>query len=307
MFKIIQKRKFFFVFSGILCLVSILSLSFWGLKLGIDFTGGALMELEFKNMARPEVRIIREKATNILGEVIVQETGTSAVILKFKNIDEDTHQRFLNEFKMAVIPASSDEVKPSIEENRYETIGPSIGRELKKKALWAIILVNLGIIIYIGWAFRKVSKPVASWKYGLGAIIALVHDILITLGLFSLLGHFFGAEVDSTILVALLTILGYSVNDTIVLYDRIRENLLRQRNEKFEETINESVNQNLSRCINTSLTTEFVLLALYFFGGETIKYFSLALIFGIFIGTYSSIFIASALIVEWGKVRITHN
>lgn len=298
MYKIIQKRKIFFAISGTLCLISILSLIFWGLNLGIDFTGGALIELEFKEMNRPEVTAIRERANNILKDAVVQQSGDNSVILKFKTIDESTRQKFLTDFKESFAKGEGS----SIEEVRYESIGPSIGRELQKKALWGIVLVNLGIIIYIAWAFRKVSRPVASWMYGLGAVVALIHDVLITVGLFSIAGHFYGGvEVNLMIIAALLTILGYSVNDTIVVYDRTRENLLRSRNEDFEETVNASVNQTLRRSINTSLTTELSLIALYFFGGETIKYFTLALIFGIFIGTYSSIFIASALVTEWGK------
>ncbi len=297
MYKIIQKRKIFFAISGALCLVSILSLIFWGLNFGIDFTGGTLVELEFKGMNRPEVTVIREKANNILKDAVVQQSGDNNVILKFKTIDEATHQKFLTGFKENF----AKEQGSSIEEVRYESIGSSIGRELKKKALWGIILVNLGIIIYIAWAFRKVSRPVASWMYGSAAVIALIHDILITVGIFSIAGHFYGVEVDLMIIAALLTILGYSVNDTIVVFDRTRENLLKSRNENFEETVNISVNQTLSRSINTSLTVELSLIALYFFGGETIKYFNLALIFGIFIGTYSSIFVASALVTVWGK------
>lgn len=299
MFQIIQKRKIFLIISGALVLISVLSLIFWGLKFGADFTGGALMEVEFKNIKRPEINLIREKVNSILGNAVVQASGENNVLLKFSSIDEETRQLILKSLKDKF--ASKD---GNVEEIRFESIGPAIGREMKRKALWAVVLVNFGIMVYVAWAFKKVSKPVSSWIYALSAIAALIHDILITAGLFSVAGHFWGMEFDFMIVVALLTILGYSVNDTIVVYDRIRENLLKAKRSDFENTINESVNQTLARSVNTSLTTELALLALYFFGGETIKHFVLVLIFGIFIGTYSSIYIASALIVEWEKRKI---
>lgn len=294
MYKIIQKRRIFLVISGLLSLISIISLSIWGLNFGTDFTGGTFMELEFKDMQRPETVVVQENLNSILGNIDAKPSGEDKLILKFKAIDEDTHQLVLKNLKEKLIQNGG-----SIEESRFESIGPIIGKEMKQKALWAIILVNLGIMVYVSWAFRKVSKPVPSWVYALGAIIALIHDVLITTGLFSILGHFFGVEFNFMIVVALLTILGYSVNDTIVVYDRARENLLRAKRSDFENTINESVNQTLARSINTTLTTELTLLALYFFGGDTIKYFVVALLFGIFFGAYSSIFIATALVMEW--------
>ncbi|MFH1610283.1 MAG: protein translocase subunit SecF, partial [Patescibacteria group bacterium] len=188
-------------------------------------------------------------------------------------------------------------------EKRFESIGPVIGEELKNKAIWAIGLALIIIIAFIAFAFRQVSKPVASWKYGIGAIIALAHDIIIVVGAFSVLNHFFlGFEVDILFVTALLTILGYSVNDTIVVYDRTRENLIYNPQSTFEETINKSVNDTITRSVNTSLTTLLVLLSLYFLGGTTIQNFVLALICGTLIGAYSSIFIASPLLVVWQKM-----
>ena len=167
----------------------------------------------------------------------------------------------------------------------------------------AILIVIGAIIIYIAWAFRKVTKPVPSWQYGIIAVLALVHDVGITLGVFSVLGHFWGVELDIAFVAAILTVLGYSVNDTIVIFDRIRENVVHRGSHGFEETVNESINQTITRSLNTGLTTLFVLISVYAFGGVTIRYFMLALIVGIIIGTYSSIFFASPLLVVFNKER----
>lgn len=188
-------------------------------------------------------------------------------------------------------------------EIKFESIGPVIGRELRQKTTYAIVVVAVSIILYIAWAFRKVSKPVQSWKYGLGAVIALCHDLLIVTGIFSILGRFLGYEIDILFVTALLTILGYSVNDTIVVYDRTRENLFRYQGFDFEQVVNKSVNETIVRSLNTSLTTLIVLFAIFLFGGASIRNFVLALICGIVVGTYSSIFIASPLLVVWEKLR----
>ena len=294
MLKIIQKRKLWFTVSGIFCLISIIALSVWGLNFGIDFTGGTLMELSFsgEDGTRPEIQAVKEALNPLeLGEINIQPSGKNNLLLRMKAIDETTHQNIL----------SALNEKFTIEEKRFESIGPVIGQELKRKAIYAIVIALVAIICYIAWAFRKVSYPVASWKYGTVATITLFHDILIVLGIFSILGHFQNVEIGTPFIAALLTILGYSVNDTIVVFDRIRENLARSPANTFEETVNKGVNETLVRSLNTSLTTLFVLLAIYFFGGETIKYFALALIIGIISGTYSSIFTASPLLVSWQR------
>ena len=285
---IIQHRKIYFIISGFLMVASIVSLLFWGLKLGIDFTGGSLLEIEFKNQPLSS-QAIKEKLNPLnLGEISIQPTGQKGVILRLKDINEQTHQNILN--------ALND-----VEEKRFESIGPMIGQELKKRALWAISLAILMIIIYIAWAFRKVSRPVPSWQYGLAAILALIHDITIPTGIFSALGHFKGVEIGILFVTALLTILGFSVHDTIVVFDRIRENLRKGIGQDFETTVNLSINQTITRSINTSLTVLLTLFAIYFLGGETTKFFVLILILGIIFGTYSSIFIASPLLVVWEK------
>jgi len=286
--QIIKRRKIYFTISIILLLGSLFSLIVWGLKLGIDFTGGSLMEISFTE-ERLSNQEIQDKLIDLnLGKINIQPIGNTNVLLRIKEIDEDTHQQILSNLG-------------NIKEERFESVGPLIGEELKRKAIWAIGLALLVIILYIAWAFRKVSKPIASWQYGLVAIVALFHDIFITLGFFSLLGYFREIEIGLPFVAAFLTILGYSVNNSIVIFDRVRENLLKMNWDDFKEVVNQSINQSLTRCLNTALTTLFVLLAVFFLGGESIKYFSLALIVGIIVGTYSSIFITSSLIIAWYK------
>ncbi|HLD28352.1 MAG TPA: protein translocase subunit SecF [Patescibacteria group bacterium] len=312
---IIQNRKYFYIFSGALLLISVLSLIAWGLNPGIDFTGGSLLEVKF-NVDRPDIIEAKESLAQLdLGDIKIQPAGDTNMILRFRDVDEYTHQQILTTLKDAfrqesdvnVTTTGDDEVlavivaDPLIEE-RFESIGPIIGEELKHKAWIAILMAVMMIIAYIAYAFRKVSKPVASWKFGVAAILALVHDIVIVTGLFSILGHFLGVEVDSLFITALLTILGFSVHDTIVVFDRTRENLAKHYSGDFEQVVNDSVNQTISRSINTSFTTLLVLLTLYFFGGATISNFVLALIAGVVIGTYSSIFVASPVIVSWNSL-----
>jgi preprotein translocase subunit SecF len=294
MIKVIQNRKINYAISLILVIVSVASLVMWGLKLGLDFTGGSLMEVSFSNSRPANTEIPGQLADLKLGDIKTQTADEQGIILRFKTVDEDTHQKIIKELKDK---NQGQEVK----ELRFESVGPVIGEELKNKSLLAIILASLAIILYIAYAFRKVSKPVVSWKYGVAAIIALLHDLLIVTGLFSLLGHFMGVEVDALFITALLTILGFSVHDTIVVFDRTRENLSKHYSGDFEEVVNDSVNQTISRSINTSMTTFLALMALYFFGGDSTKWFVLALIVGIIVGTYSSIFVASPLVVDWNR------
>lgn len=303
---IIQKRKIFYFFSGALMVISILSLLFWGLKFGIDFTGGSLMEVSFQNLERPNVQLVTDALKGLnLGEIKAQPAGEENMILRFKNVDEATHQNVLqalrDKFKAPVERNGNQNsvAAHSVIEEKFETVGPIVGQELKQKTWWVIFLAALMIVIYIAFAFRKISKPVSSWKYGVAAILAVIHDIFIVTGLFSILGHFAGMEVDSLFITALLTILGFSVHDTIVVFDRARENLVKHYSGNFEEVFNDSINQTIARSINTSLTTLIVLATLYFFGGQTIANFVLALIVGIIIGTYSSIFVASPIVIDW--------
>lgn len=289
MINIISKTKYAYGFSIVLTVLCVASLSAWGLKLGIDFTGGTLMEVQFEK-SLPSNSEIEENLKNLnLKSLSLQATENSTILFRYVPEDDKTNQEVLKTLK---------EKYPESKELRTDYANSTISKELKSKSLWSIFWAVAGIMAYIAWAFRKVSRPVPSWKYGMGAIIALVHDILITAGVFSILGHFYGIEIGIPFVAALLTILGFSVHDTIVVYDRTRENLLRSSSkETFPEVVNRSLNETLVRSINTSLTVIITLLAIYIFGGESIKYFSLALLVGVTFGTYSSIFIASALLV----------
>ncbi|MFN3301588.1 MAG: protein translocase subunit SecF [Patescibacteria group bacterium] len=287
MYNIIGKKYIFLSISGVIILVSIFALVFFGLRPGLDFTGGTLMEIEFlKNP--PSLGEIKEKLKEFnLGEITIQPTTEKKLILRFKEIDEETHQKILEKLG-----------RPS--EIRFESIGPIIGRELLNKARLATTLAILAIFLYIAWSFRRLSKILRkgeAWRYSFGAILALIHDVIVMLGVFAFLGHFKNVEIGTTFIIAILTVLGYSINDTIVVYDRIRENFLFNPSEKFEEIINKSLNETIVRSLNTSITTLLALLAIFFFGGETIRYFILAMIVGIITGTWSSISIASPLLL----------
>lgn len=294
-YKIIQNRKFFLTFSTLAVIGSILALIFWGLNFGVDFTGGSLLEVGFNNY-QPTVTEIQEslKGADLHG-LVVQPTNDS-VILRFKESSEEAHQTVMAELDKLAVSKNA-----SVSEMQFDAVGSSVGKELKSKSFNAIAIVFVMIIVYISWAFKKVSKPVSSWKYGVAAIIALVHDILFILGVFSVLGHFYGVEINTPFIAAVLTVLGYSVSDTIIVFDRIRENLPKSQ-EDFENTVNRSVNQTITRSINTSMSSTLALIAVLFFGGDTIKDFALALIVGIFVGTYSSIFIASPVLVVWDNL-----
>lgn len=292
MYNIISHRKIYFIFSGLLVGLSILALSFWGLRLGIDFEGGTLITIKTEKNKEIDKEIKKIIESLNLGEVSVQP-GKQETAIRLKHISPETHQKILDSLK---------DKFGQIEEKSYQAVGPTISQEMKKKALWSIGFALILIIFYIAWSFRKVSF-LSSWTYGLIAILALIHDLLAVLGTFSVLGHFFKIEVNSFFIVALLTTLGYSIHDTIVIFDRIRERVLSWFGEPFEEIVNQSVNQTLARSINTSLTVLFVLIFLFLIGDEAIRIFTLALILGVIVGTYSSIFIASPLLVVWQKIK----
>ena len=296
---IVRNRNIFYTVSALLFAGSIIALLSFGLKFGIDFTGGAIMEVEFavkagEGMAVPERAVLEEAlAASGIDHSVIQPTGDTGVLLRFHDVDEATHQTILHELRMRYVPAE-------VVEKRFDSIGPTIGSELRRRSMYAVVLVMVLIILYIAWAFRRVSKPVSSWKYGVVAIIALVHDVVIPVGVFAILGKFAGVEVDALFVTAVLTILGFSVHDTIVVFDRIRENLKGVRSDLvFEDMVEKSLKETIGRSINTSLSVLLSLAAVYFFGGVSVKYFSLAMMLGVVIGTYSSIFIASPLVVTW--------
>lgn len=295
MWSLIQKRKYAYWFSGVLVVMSIAALSMWGLRLGIDFKGGTLMEVGFSEGKVPSVTDAENTLSPLgLRSLSVQPTGDRGMIVRYIASDEA-----LNEKVLETLRTFDDKA----ELVRTDFVGASVSGQIKHNAMKALATAILGIALYIAWAFRKVSYPVSSWNYGVMANVALFHDLIITVGIFSVLGHFFGIEIGAPFIAALLTILGYSVHDTIIVYDRVRENLMRSRaKESFELVVNRSLNETLARSMNTSLTVMIVLLAITLYGGESIKSFSLALLIGIAAGTYSSIYIASALLVtgyEW--------
>jgi len=273
-------------------IASIIFLSMWGLKLGIDFTGGVLTEIKFsEEVSKGQVAEAIQDLN--LNSLLIQPAENNSFIIRYQSEENKINPE---------VEKILTEKHPESEILRTEFISSLISSELKRNAIYAILISIIGIAWYVAWAFRKISYPINSWKYGFGAILALVHDIIITLGAFALLGEFQGVEVGIPFVAALLTIFGYSVNDTIVIFDRIRENLLRYGAGKdFENTINKSIKESIARSLNTSLTIIFVLLAIIFLGGVSVKYFAIALLIGVSFGTYSSIFVATAFIAEIWK------
>lgn len=296
MLKIIQKRKYSYWFSGVLIVLSAVAIFSWGLRLGIDFKGGTLVEVRFAKDPTPVVSDIQSALEPLgLKSLTVQMTEGNAALIRYLASDEGANDR-----TMEALQAIDPELTPL----RTDFIGASVSGQIRESAFWGILLSVLGIAVYIALAFRRVSRPISSWEYGWGAVIALSHDIFITIGIFSAFGHFMDVEIGVPFVAALLTILGYSVNDTIVVYDRIRENLLRAKAKAdFEDIVNRSVNETMSRSINTSMTVIIVLAAISLFGGEAIRWFSNALLIGVAFGTYSSIFVASALLVTRYKLK----
>ncbi len=294
----LKYKKFYFIFSGTLVLGSLICLAIFGLQIGIDFAGGSILEVKYLE-ARPERNLIETTLADLdLGEILIQPIDEKGIIVRMKEINVDTYEMVLERLRGL----------GGLIEKRFELIGPVVGRELRNQAIIIAILSLIAILFYVALAFHKVSRPVSSWQYSFAALIALFHDVIITLGIFSLLGIFFQIQITIPIVIALLVILGYSINDTVVVFDRIRENLLesfQQKHDKssYEEIVNKSLGQTLTRSINTSLTTLLVLAAIFFFGGITLRYFALALILGISIGTYSSMFLASPLLVSWLHLR----
>lgn len=296
MVQIIRYKKAYYLFSGALFAFSLFALFAWGLKWGVDFKGGSLLMGEFSKKIPPQTELADAMRNTSLGEVTIQASGEKSVIFRFKEVDEKTHQDILSALSAVAKKQGEDNV---FAQKNFESIGPSIGKELRTKSITATMIVLALIIGYVAFVFRKVSYPIASWKYGIATLIALFHDVIIPLGLFAALGHFRGVEISSGFIAAILTVLGYSVHDSIVVFDRVRENLTKHRGATFEETVNISVNQTFVRSINTSLTSIFSLCTVYFVGSESIKYIALMLLSGIAVGTYSSIFIGSAILVSW--------
>jgi len=288
---IIGKKYWYFAISLIVIIPGMIALFLWGLNLSIDFTGGSRITLSFKNgVNNKTINTVSKAFSEGKIKVYSVEQSNNLVFIRTQVIDQNQDNKFLTDLKSKINSSKQEE---------FETIGPTIGSETTTNAVEAVILASILIVLYITWSFRKVPKPASSFRFGICAIIALIHDVLVVVGLYSILGHFFGVETDSLFLTALLTIIGFSVHDTIVVFDRIRENLKRATNMSFSQVVNESILQTLDRSLNTSLTVILVLIALLLFGGETIRWFVVALLIGVVSGTYSSIFNASPLLVVW--------
>ena len=309
---VIKYSKIFLGIAVVVVLGSVSAVAALGLNLGIDFTGGALTEVAYT--VRPDKGSVEEQLNTLdLGGYSLRQTvddaGRDGFILRTRDLSENEHQQVES---LVVSQGEGGEI------SRFTSIGPVIGQELKDKAVWAIGGVIVVIILYVAFAFAGVGKPVGSWVYGGITVLALVHDVLVPTALVALLGHFAGFEIDVLFVMAILAVLGYSVNDTIVVFDRVRENLVANRTEKrkkikeagvtreevtyklnipFEEIVGMSVNQTFTRSINTSLTTLIAIDALFVLGGEVTKSFALVLIAGVIAGTYSSIFLANPLLV----------
>jgi preprotein translocase subunit SecF len=287
---LLKYKNYFFALSLLIIIPGIIALFAWGLKLGIDFQGGTLWEVGFP---AAQTQVSPTEVSGLISQSGVEVsqatlTANKTVIIRLKVTDEA---------KIKEIKGKVAEKFGKTEDVRLDTVGPTISKELTQKALLAVGISILAIVLFISWSFRKVPKPTSSIAFGFCTVFALVHDVIVVVGIFAILGHFANIEIDSLFITALLTVIGFSVHDTIVVFDRVRENLIKHSGYSFEEVVNHSLSQTLGRSLNTSLTAVFVLVALYLFGGETIKTFVLALLVGIISGTYSSIFNAAPLLV----------
>lgn len=290
---VIKHKSIFLGFSALLLVASVYGLVAFGLEKGIDYTGGTLWQIQFA----PESMPTRDLVTDFLHEqgeldaLVTEQEGTNSFIIKTKEMDEVKHQQYASVMR---------EKFGTFAELSFESIGAAIGSELTRKALWAFAINLVAISLYVAYAFRKVSHPVASWKYALITLATLFHDGLIPAGLFAFLGYFMGVEIDTNFIVAILVVIGFSVHDTIVVFDRIRENLrLAKASEDFGALVSRSINETFARSVNTSLTLVIVLAVLYILGAPSLQWFILAMLVGTIMGTYSSIFVASPLLVVW--------
>jgi len=288
MMNIVKHRYLYFAISLIVIIPGIAALLAWGLPAGIDFTGGSLLEIHF-NSPLPETTPVFEILSGFgFSDAKVQTAGTDKLVIRTKEMDEVTLNSILTEIKT--------QFNADIVLDRFESVGPTVGKEVAARAAEAVGIAALGILIYITFAFRGVKH---AFRYGVAAILAMLHDVIVVLGVEAFLGHYLGWEADALFLTALLTVIGFSVHDSIVVFDRIRENERVHRRDPYETVVNLSIVQTMARSINTQLTVMITLLSLVLFGGSTIRHFVLILLIGVFSGTYSSIFNASPILVVW--------
>lgn len=294
MLDIVGRRKWFFIFSTLIILPGIVFLLLGGLRLGIDFTGGTIWELQFKQPVAP-AEIKQVLATNGYPEAQVQTAQGNVALIRTRELKEASPEKASLTEKLRARFGDFTELQ-------IQTVGPTVGTEISQRAVLAVALASLGILLYIRYSFRQAQHPI---RFGVCAILAMLHDVLVVVGIFAILGKLAGVEIDALFVTALLTVIGFSVHDTIVVFDRVRENSIRRVGTSYADIVNYSLVQTLARSITTSLTVLFTLLALYLFGGATIRNFVLALLIGILSGTYSSIFNASLMLVVWenGEVQ----
>lgn len=292
---IVTHRSLFFWITGAILAAAVGAILVFGLPLGIDFTGGSLMQVEYPN-GRPVLADIQKKAATVpVGAVSVRSFGESAISIRTRSMTPAEHEDMLS--TISSLGATT--------ELAYTSVGPALGSQFTNKALWALGAVILVIVLYIAFAFRKVSRPVPSWGYGLTVVAMLAIDLIVPAGFYAAYARFTGAEVDSLFVVALLALLGYCVNDVIVIFDRIREHLGRNEKtglrESFEETIGKSINETMTRSINTALTVALALLVLIFLGAPATRNFALVMLVGIIAGTFSSICRSAPLLIPIAK------
>ncbi len=288
MINIIKHRYLYFAISLVVILPGMAALLAWGLPTGIDFSGGSYLEIRVDNTLPDTEGVLAIFAEQGFTDTKIQTSGNDILIIRSKAMDEGTLGTIISEIE--------SRYNTNVELNRFESVGPTIGKEVAQRAAGAVGLASLGILIYITYAFRGVKH---AHRYGIAAILAMLHDVVVVLGVEAILGHFLGWEADALFLTALLTVIGFSVHDSIVVFDRIRENARLQRKQPFETVVNTSIIQTFARSINTQLTVMLTLLSLVLFGGSTIRHFVLILLIGVFSGTYSSIFNASPILVVW--------
>ena len=285
---IIGHRRWWYILSICLIIPGVAAIATWGLPVGIDFRGGTLIEIETKNETSPST--IKDTLEKNGYRAVVTSAGQGRAQIRIPPLEQEKKGQLQEQLRGGI---------GEYTEVSFQTVGPTVSRDLTTKALWAILLASIGIIVFIAWAFRRVPRPASSWRFGFVAIVALLHDLLTTVGVFAIVAHYTGYEIDSLFITALLTVLGFSVHDTIVIFDRIQENLRLHPSQPFAQVANFSVVQTFARSLGTSLTVVLVLSALYIFGGTSIHGFVFTLLFGIIIGTYSSIFIAAPLLTTW--------
>lgn len=290
---IVGRRKLWFAISILVILPGIIALALWGLKPGIDFAGGQVMEVG-KVVESDKIKPVFEQVG--VRDITITTTGSGTVLVRYRDAEGKSSADSNEEIKAALVQVGAEQVS-------YESVGPAVSRDITRNAVISVALAAVAIVIFMAISFRNTPPPVSPWSFGVTAVIALLHDTIALLGIFAILGHFYNVEIDSLFITAVLTTIGFSVHDTIVVFDRIRENLKRYTH-SFDIIVNDSIVETVARSLSTSITVLFTLLALLIFGGESIRLFVLALLLGVLLGTYSSIFNAAPMLVVWNNYKL---